>query len=167
MTQEKVKKLINENRELIGNLTPSKTRNFTYDFLKKCIHLMEKEDPSKIDEGFLEDFRSVILDFTDAIIKCKTSSVEKDIIRAASDLLYNVACNYNITKCKTELNTLTILADSSKSLEDILYVLIFMFNKLSCRLEEEPSSNYLSRKYYAELSDFLTNRKSHDEKYNV
>lgn len=167
MSLDQVKEIIISNQKVINELTRTRPENYIFDFLKECISLMEEEDPSKIDKSFLKEYRFTILNFIDVLIKTKTSQPEKIIVKAIADLLYNISVNYSISKNSTELNALIILSDASKSLEDILYVLMFMFSKLSNQLYEEPSSSFLSRKYYTELSDFLENRKSHDEKYNI
>lgn len=167
MTLDQVIYIIENNITAINALTPIVERNHIYEFLKKCIKLMQEEDPSQINEEFLDSYKTTIILFMDITIKGKTTQEEKTIIRAISDLLYNVSNNYNIDCCKTELNALSILSETAKSLEEILYTLIFMFNKLSGRLSEDPTNNFLSRKYYTELSEFLSKRKSHDEKYNI
>lgn len=167
MLLDQVKELISSNKNLIDELTPDRPQGYIYDFLQECITLMEEDLPSKIDEVFLQEYKYTILNFMNVIIKTKTTQSEKIIIKAISDLLYNISVNYCIAECNTELNALVILSEASKSLEDILYVLVCIFNKLSDRLYEEPTANLLSRKYYSELSDFLEARKSHDEKYNI
>ncbi len=167
MLLDQVKEFINSNKNLIDDLTKARPQGYIYAFLQECLSLMEGGDSSKIDETFLHEYRYTVLTFTDVIIKTKTTQSEKIVIKAIANLLYNVSINYGITECSTELNALVILSEASKSLEDILYVLICIFNKLSDRLYEEPTTNLLSRKYYLELSDFLEARKSHDEKYNI
>lgn len=167
MTFEETKTILIENKDLINNLTPSRPKNYAFNFLQKCFLLMEEEDPSKIEDSFLQDFHSLLLNFIDAAIKTRISCEEKKVLQAVSDLLYNVACNYKINCYKTELQALIILVETSKSLEDILYILIYLFNRMGNKLEEEPANSFLSRKYYTELNDFLSLRKSHDEKYNI
>lgn len=167
MLLNQVKELINSNENLINELTQTKSPGYVFDFLKECISLIEKKDESRIDRLFLQEYKYTILNFTDAIIRTKTSQSEKVVIRAIAELLYNISVKYSLQDCIIELNALIVLSETSRSLEDILYALTFVFSKLNNQLQEEPSSSFLSRKYYMELSDFLESRKSHDEEYNI
>lgn len=167
MIFEKAISLIEGNRDLINEWNRTRPENYVYDFLLKCVSLLEEEDPAKIDETFICDFQGVVDTFVNIAIKIKTSQDEKVVLKAISDVLYNVYTNYNIECDTTKLNALVILTDTAKSLEDILYILLFMFNKLSHTLYDESSNDFISRKFYTELNDFLNTRKSHDEKYDI
>lgn len=167
MTFEKAATLIKENRDLFNEWDRTRPQDYTYNFMLKCIDSLEKEDPSLIDDFFIGDFSGAIDLFINIAIKVKTTQPEKIILKAVSDVLYNVFTNYKIECDTTKLNALVILADTSKSLEDIVYILLFMFNKLSRTLYDEPSNDFISRKFYTELSTFLDSRKSHDEAYNI
>ena len=167
MTFEKVKSLLKNNKNIIEDFYSTRPRNFAFNFFERCISLLEEEKPREIDSEFLKDFSSILRSTIDLVIKSQTTAEEKEVLEAISNLLSNIASNYNIMDCSTDLNALSILVEISRSLEDLLFILIYLFGHISSRIMEEPSNNILSQKYYTELRNFLSNRISHDEKYSI
>lgn len=167
MTFEQTKNIIIENRNFINEVCRERSENYIYEFLLDMIKHIENDLELKETDEFINTYDYTIDHFIDITIKSKISVKDKVVISCISDLLYNVSLKYNIKRNKSSLNALCILSEENKSLEDIIFVLTFMFNKLSHNLYDESTTSFISRKYYSELSEYLSNRSSHDDKYNI
>ena len=167
MTFEQTKNIIIEHRTFINDVCRERTENYIYDFLLDMINHIENDLELDKNNEFIETYNYTINHFIDVTIKSKVSVKDKVVISCISDLLYNVSIKYNLESNKSSLNALCILSEENRSLEDIIFVLTFMFNKLSHNLYDESTTSFISRKYYYELSEYLSNRSSHDDAYNI
>ena len=167
MTFEQTKKIIVENRTFINEVCRERPEYYVYDLLLDMINHIENDLELDKNNEFINDYDYTINHFIDVTIKSKISVKDKTVISCVSDLLYNISIKYNIESNKSSLNALCILSEENRSLEDIIFVLTFMFNKLSHNLYDESTTSFISRKYYSELSEYLNSRNSHDDSYNI
>ena len=167
MTFDQTKNIIIENRTFINSICRERPENYIYDFLLDMINHIENDLELDKNSKFIDDYTYTINHFIDVTIKSKISVKDKTVISCVSDLLYNVSLKYDIKNNMSSLNALCILSEENRSLEDIIFILTFMFNKLSHNLYNESTTSFISRKYYSELSEYLSNRSSHDDNYNM
>lgn len=164
-TYEETKDFIEKNIDDISLLLPdfSKVKETILEVIKDIDNNCISEENCKSLTVFEDYTKGLIED----VIHKKISQKEKDIITELGTFISNLENNFKFFKEPLLVEVLLSLIAASRSLDESMLVILYLYKRISPMMYQEPSdAQRISQKYYIELTKFLS-KKDHDSDYSV